>query len=478
MASGFLPDDELTATNLPEHVFTSDILRLILQHRDSRLTDVEQREDVTTRRISAVRNLSLALFVDNRLITTNARDALCLINSQQHVPHLSPTKSKIVFYRNGLAIPYDLSLAITLFETRKQQELSSPVTGPDDIALPSGDNYPVSSYYPIQQDLPVVYGVGYAGLPETATVARHGQALQLQGYLFFFEQLTAGLSSQLANAEIHFFPPRPMRKGPYSSSRCPTRRRYRSCCAASAAQISNSSKTMKITVTALRCCRLLKAGSSSCVRRNRILNHLLAMFGEDMYDTTSLAYHEASIVPNAALLPPAAAVAGAAGAARPGFATIDPREVRLPARPACPQPPPGAVVRAIPYGMQRTCCGYFRNKALSAGSCWTYPACRVLRHAVPVASEAVARMNAATAMAALCQLAVNFSTRVEGASLRVVLKPHPDEDAVAVSPDVFPNPAAATVAINAAVDAVLQRSENAFPDTLERRLHHLLEIVV
>ncbi len=475
MASGFLPDDELTATNLPEHVFTSDILRLILQHRDSRLTDVEQREDVTTRRISAVRNLSLALFMDNRVITTNARDALCLINSQQHVPHLSPTKSKIVFYRNGLAIPYDLSLAITLFETRKQQELNSPVTGPDDIALPSGDNYPVSSYYPIQQDLPVVYGVGYAGLPETATVARRAQALQLQGYLFFFEQLTAGLSSQLANLNSFFSASpdeertifqQPLYHLPQVSQL------LRGFNGTDFEQFKNDGNNSYQTA-------LLQASESReqfLVRRNRVLNHLLAILGEDMYDTTSLAYHEASIVPDAALLPlPQLLQVQQAQRDQASQQLIREKSAFLRDLPALSrhraQSFGNPVWNAAHLLQVFPAQGAFRWQLLDASGV------PVLRHATPVASEAIARMNAATAMA-LAKFAVNFSTLAEGASLRVVLKPHPDEDAVAVSPDVFPNPAAATVAINAAVDAMLQHWRTHSLTPLERRLHHLLEIVV
>ncbi|RPD38914.1 hypothetical protein [Chitinophaga barathri] len=476
MATGFLPDDALTATNLPEHVFTSDILRLILQHRDQRGTDVEQREDVTSRRISAVRNLNLALFMDNRVITTNARDALCLINSQQHIPHLSPTKSKIVFYRNGLAMPYDLNQAITMFEERKQEQLNSPVTGPDDIALPTGDNYPVSSYYPIQQDLPVVYGVGYAGLPDSATLARRGQALQLQGYLFFFEQLTAGLASQLGNLNAIFSAApdeeRTIFQQPlYNLPQIEQLLRGYNPGGSFDAFKNDENNSYR---TALR--QASESKDQFLIRRNRVLNHLLAMFGEDMYDTTSLAYHEASIVPNAAslLLPQLLQIQQA---------QRDQASQQLIREKS-------AFFRDLP-SLSRHRAQSFGNPVWNAAHLlqifptqgafgWNLldaSGAPVLRHAAPVPSESIARMNAATAMA-LAKFSTNFSTQVEGASLRVLLKAHPEEDAVAISPAVFPNPAAATVAINAAVDAMLQHWRIYSLTPLERRLHHLLEVVV
>ncbi len=476
MASGFLPDELLTATNLPEHVFTSDILRLILQHRDQRGTDVEQREDVTSRRISAVRNLSLALFMDNRVITTNARDALCLINSQQHVPHLSPTKSKIVFYRNGLAVPYDLELAITLFEARKQEQLDNPVTGPDDIALPAGDNYPVSSYYPIQQDLPVVYGVGYAGLPESATLARRAQALQLQGYLFFFEQLTAGLASQLGNLNA-FFSSAPdeertiFQQPLYDLPEVRQLLRAYNPAGSFEAFMNDAQNGYR---TALRAASENK--EQFLARRNRVLNHLLAIFGEDMYDTTSLAYHEASIVPDAASLP------------LPQLLQVQQAQRDQASQQLIREK--SAFLRDLP-SLSRHRAQSFGNPVWNAAHLlrvfrvqgaygWQLPDAAgtpVLQHAAPVASEAIAGMNAATAMA-LAKFSGNFSTIAEGASLRVVLKAHPDAEAVAMSPGLYPNPAAATTAINTIVAAMLEHWRTHSLTPLERRLQHLLEVMV
>ena len=61
-----------------------------------------------------------------------------------------------------------------------------------------------SDYVSIQEELPRVYGVGQAGLPEDAPLLRKSQALQLQSYLFFFDRLLADYLSQLGNIR-HLF---------------------------------------------------------------------------------------------------------------------------------------------------------------------------------------------------------------------------------------------------------------------------------
>ncbi len=57
----------------------------------------------------------------------------------------------------------------------------------------------LEDYYSIQNEFPRVYGIGEGGLPDSAPVLRQAQALQLKGYLLFFDQLLASYLSQLAH---------------------------------------------------------------------------------------------------------------------------------------------------------------------------------------------------------------------------------------------------------------------------------------
>jgi len=57
----------------------------------------------------------------------------------------------------------------------------------------------LDAYTSIQNEFPRVYGIGETGLPEEATLLRKAQALQLQAYLLFFDQLLADYLYQLGN---------------------------------------------------------------------------------------------------------------------------------------------------------------------------------------------------------------------------------------------------------------------------------------
>jgi hypothetical protein len=63
--------------------------------------------------------------------------------------------------------------------------------------LPVGRYRELAEYYSVQNDFPAVYGIGQYGLPQSAGPARIGQAQQLKGFLFPFEQLMANYLQNL-----------------------------------------------------------------------------------------------------------------------------------------------------------------------------------------------------------------------------------------------------------------------------------------
>ena len=62
----------------------------------------------------------------------------------------------------------------------------------------------LATHHSIQNDFPVVYGIGEDGLPDRATLLRKTQALQLKGYLLFYDQMLANYASQLSNIRSLF----------------------------------------------------------------------------------------------------------------------------------------------------------------------------------------------------------------------------------------------------------------------------------
>ena len=202
---GFIQDSVLSS-NLPSNtLYVSDIIRLIMQMGTG--TDIQTREDEENRPVISVTNVSLSLYLDNRIITTRAKDCLQLINSSRHIAQLSLEKCNITVTRNNTVATFDQNKVLDLYNNLINAGNIANVISPDtptDIPIPVGESLPVGDYYSIQNDLPVTYGVGKKAPPVPASAERLGQAKQLQGYLFLFEQVLAGYFTQLAHVNSLF----------------------------------------------------------------------------------------------------------------------------------------------------------------------------------------------------------------------------------------------------------------------------------
>ncbi|HYJ37743.1 MAG TPA: hypothetical protein VEV87_03970 [Chitinophagaceae bacterium] len=110
--------------------------------------------------------------------------------------------SGFLFSRNGMPVSFNEKKFKDYFQ------LTASLTGkilhetqlPSlDLSIPSGVyRKDLSSYYSIQNELPRVYGIGSGGISESASSLRKAQALQLKGFLLFFDQLFANYLSQLS----------------------------------------------------------------------------------------------------------------------------------------------------------------------------------------------------------------------------------------------------------------------------------------
>src|SRR5439155_1031179 len=116
----------------------------------------------------AVTDLALSNFVNNRPITTDAQDCLRLVEIARYRPRLSLAKSRIILVRNDAEVAYDVGRVDNLFLEMQQQERATtlPQTPSPIWPVPRGESLPVEDYYPFQNDLPRIYGVGEARLPD------------------------------------------------------------------------------------------------------------------------------------------------------------------------------------------------------------------------------------------------------------------------------------------------------------------------
>ncbi|HEY0066599.1 MAG TPA: hypothetical protein VGB46_04530, partial [Flavisolibacter sp.] len=93
-------------------------------------------------------------------------------------------------YKDYFALNYSLSGKI--LHTKQLPAL--------DLAVPRGIYHSdLGIHDSIQHELPLVYGVSEGGIPDTASPKRKAQALQLKGFLLFFDQLLANYLAQLGS---------------------------------------------------------------------------------------------------------------------------------------------------------------------------------------------------------------------------------------------------------------------------------------
>ena len=76
----------------------------------------------------------------------------------------------------------------------------------DDFPVPAGEYMNLEDYYPVTYSLPMCYGVSEQdSLPADADEKRKAQALQLKGYMLFFEQILSGYLVRLNHLKRFIF---------------------------------------------------------------------------------------------------------------------------------------------------------------------------------------------------------------------------------------------------------------------------------
>jgi hypothetical protein len=188
LKNGFIHDDQLESTNLKKVLYASDIINLIM--------------DIPG--VRSVKNLTLSKYdADGNAISPVQSWSIEV--SYNHQPRLYIEACKILVFKNGLPfLPDRLELSDSFLVIKgKHAQPKFSETG-NDFPVPSGRHYDLEKYYPLQNSLPITYGVGELGLPDSASLKRKAQAKQLKAYLLFFEQLLMNYLQQLSHIKDLF----------------------------------------------------------------------------------------------------------------------------------------------------------------------------------------------------------------------------------------------------------------------------------
>lgn len=178
LENGFLDSEALARMRRKDAIYTSDLIREIMGIPGVR----------------AVRNIEVSV--------ENKRERWSLPLDPTRAPRLDLHGSSITLVKGRLAARLDTARIIdTLTERWKKAAPRGHLSPSDrDLIPPEGRDRSVARYHSIQHQLPAIYGVGAAGLPDSAPPRRKAQARQLQAYLLFFDQLLANAFAQLAHA--------------------------------------------------------------------------------------------------------------------------------------------------------------------------------------------------------------------------------------------------------------------------------------
>ena len=185
---GFIDTEELKSITLKKEIHTSDIYNAIF-------------EVDGVKKISSLKIMTCGKECDPKFPDKNSNWRFHI--PENHVPVFSVTCSGFEFTRKGKVLQVDQSQFDTQLELGwlHTGKVMYPKTSPYlDALIPKGVYHDdLDSYYSIQNDFPAVYGIGEGDLADNVPDKRKAQALQLKGFLFFFDQMLANYLSQLKN---------------------------------------------------------------------------------------------------------------------------------------------------------------------------------------------------------------------------------------------------------------------------------------
>lgn len=181
---GFIDTPELALSDLKTEIHVSDLYRIIMA-----------LDGVIT-----VKNLLVTNYLDG--VAQTEGDRWCVKLGGSFNLNLRTDKSKVTFYKDILPFQADKNQVERLVQTLKAADSKPKFKRlENDLPIPEGSYKDLKQYVSIQNDFPLVYGIGADGLPTTASELRKAQAKQLKAFLMFFDQLLANYLAQLDEAK-------------------------------------------------------------------------------------------------------------------------------------------------------------------------------------------------------------------------------------------------------------------------------------
>jgi hypothetical protein len=259
LSNGFIKNGELAAAGLRTVLHASDVINLLMDLPG----------------VVSVKNFVFARYDDDGYLVESQPWSMDVKFNRQ--PRLYLEASKVLVFKNGLPFLPDMNeLLDTLLVVKGKHTQPKFSVLENDLPVPHGNYYDLQAYYPVQYSLPLTYGVGYDGLPESAGDLRKAQARQLKAYLLFFEQLLVNYLAQLSHVQELFAVDESVSHTYFS-------RFIETTEIAGLSDFYNG-----LDSTSLQ--QLTENEDQFIDRRNRFLDHLLARFAESFNDYALMLY--------------------------------------------------------------------------------------------------------------------------------------------------------------------------------------------
>ncbi|MGQ1785076.1 MULTISPECIES: hypothetical protein [unclassified Saccharicrinis] len=171
--NGFIDPEELSNAQLRSEVRLSDIVQLIMK-----VEGVKVIKDIS------INDCSNPVEED--------KDVWLLCIEEDKKPILCE-KSAFSYYKGVLPVNVNEDAVKTYNEQLEAEEEAKKELAKigQEIEIPKGKYWGTGATTTVQNDFPETYGIGQVGLPPRSTVERKAQVKQLKGYLLFFDQIFA-----------------------------------------------------------------------------------------------------------------------------------------------------------------------------------------------------------------------------------------------------------------------------------------------
>lgn len=203
LSHGVIDGDDLAATVLPSEIRLSDLIGVAMDVpgmrsvRELQMNPLQRADEDDDDAPDA----NPAAVVAGALPVTNPWRVPVRAG---RLPRLSLAQGRLVFSKRGMPVAgwqiaaMPAAVRTQLQALRESARVKVETATTMDVPFPPGRQRALAAWRSFQHDFPALYGIGAVGLPGRPDDLRRAQALQLQGYLLFFDQWLAGQTATLA----------------------------------------------------------------------------------------------------------------------------------------------------------------------------------------------------------------------------------------------------------------------------------------